>query len=158
MAGNSTSKRSKSLSKEMIAQRILSARGSESQADFARKVGISQNAISQYERGERVPTPEVLAKFFTSCNISIEWILLGHGEIYYQEPHQMSPPGITSVAVDPIRLKAIILAVKEAIANCGFVVSLEKESEIISVIYDLAPINAPIQKGSITNLLNMIKI
>lgn len=56
------------MNKEAIGRRLREARGvHRTQADIAAAVGVSPAAISQYERGERIPEDKIklaLAEYF----------------------------------------------------------------------------------------------
>ena len=55
-----------------------------SQKGFADKLGVSQKAISQWERGERA-IPAVLLKVLREkLNLNIDWFLTGKGEPFTQ--------------------------------------------------------------------------
>ncbi|MDL2313370.1 helix-turn-helix domain-containing protein [Desulfovibrio sp. OttesenSCG-928-C14] len=62
-----------------IGDRIKIARGSMNQADFGKIAGISQRTVGHYEKNERTPDAEFLAKICSGLNISPEWLLLGVG-------------------------------------------------------------------------------
>ena len=50
-----------------IGKRLVQLRGSRTQDEVARSVGLSLSAIGMYERGERIPRDEIklrLAKFY----------------------------------------------------------------------------------------------
>ena len=47
---------------EIIGKRLRDLRGERSQAEIAEAVGVTAMAISQYERGERVPSDAVKLK------------------------------------------------------------------------------------------------
>lgn len=56
-------------------ERLRSARGSDSQAAFARKLGISQVAYSRYELGQREPGLDCLYQIGIITGVSIDWLL-----------------------------------------------------------------------------------
>jgi transcriptional regulator with XRE-family HTH domain len=65
------------LSGKEIGRRIRRIRGSLSQAEFARKIGVpNQNGVSRYEGG-RIPTPALLVRIARAGRVSIDWILTG---------------------------------------------------------------------------------
>ena len=49
------------------------------QADFARRVGISQNYLSTMERGQVEIGAEILLRIGREFGKSIEWLLTGEG-------------------------------------------------------------------------------
>ena len=56
-------------------ERLRRARGSDSQAVFARKLGISQVAYSRYELGQREPGIDCLYQIGIITGVSIDWLL-----------------------------------------------------------------------------------
>lgn len=67
-----------------IAQRIKDLRLEKrlSQVDFAKQLGISQAAVSHYEKGERTPDSAFMHKVCSKFNLNINWLLTGEGERY----------------------------------------------------------------------------
>ena len=54
---------------KVIGERLKTLRGERTQSDVANAVGVTIMAISQYERGERIPSDEMklsLAKYFNT--------------------------------------------------------------------------------------------
>ncbi len=63
-----------------IGRRIREMRGFEAtQAQFAKKLGIGQTQLSKYERGENVPTLEILVKLKIISGRNLDWIVYGEG-------------------------------------------------------------------------------
>ena len=56
-------------------ERLRQARGSDSQASFARKLGISQVAYSRYELEQREPGLDCLYQIGIMTGDSIDWLL-----------------------------------------------------------------------------------
>ncbi len=52
------------------------------QGDFARQMGIHQQQLSKYERGENKPSAEFFTKLVEKFNININWLLTGNGEMF----------------------------------------------------------------------------
>ena len=46
-----------------------------SQSEFSKIIGVSESALSQYERGGRSPSAEILVKIATKLNISCDYLL-----------------------------------------------------------------------------------
>ncbi|MCU1284050.1 MAG: DNA-binding protein [Acidobacteriales bacterium] len=63
---------------EAIGRRIREIRGFDlTQAEFARSFGIGQTQLSKYEKGQSVPTLEMLLKLSAYSGKSIDWIVKG---------------------------------------------------------------------------------
>jgi transcriptional regulator with XRE-family HTH domain len=66
---------------QKIGKTLKSLRESEglTQSQFAKKVGLVQSAISQFEEGKRIPSTKALQKIAASLGLSID-TLLGNNE------------------------------------------------------------------------------
>jgi transcriptional regulator with XRE-family HTH domain len=59
-------------------KRLRALRGFETtQAEFARRIGVSQGYYSLVERGQREAGPEILLRISYACGKSLEWLLTG---------------------------------------------------------------------------------
>jgi len=59
-------------------KRLRELRGFDvTQAEFARRIGVSQGYYSLVERGEREAGPEILLRISNACGKSLEWLLTG---------------------------------------------------------------------------------
>ncbi len=54
------------------------------QVEFASLIGISQAAISHYERGEREPTADIISKIADKLNVNLNWLLTGEGSMFQE--------------------------------------------------------------------------
>ena len=75
-------------------QRIRAIRGSLSQQEFARKLGVQQVDISRIERGIRPPSIELLLALASLSEVTVDYILTGGPEGGAAES---SPPYSSSV-------------------------------------------------------------
>ena len=66
---------------EDFVQRLKLAFENASMADIARRVDVPHATIRNYFLG-RLPAPEVLIKIAAETNVSLNWLLLGAGEMY----------------------------------------------------------------------------
>lgn len=57
---------------EMIGERLKELRGTRTQLDVAQAIGVTPMAISQYERGERIPNDEIKIKISTYFSRSVD--------------------------------------------------------------------------------------
>ena len=61
-----------------VGRRLRELRGFDvTQADFARRIGVSQGYLSSAERGQREIGPEILLRISQAYGKSIEWLLTG---------------------------------------------------------------------------------
>jgi len=65
-----------------VKQRIQSLRGTATQGEFAKRLGISQSLVSAIEKGERRASLDVLQALHDTLGISIDWLISGQGEPY----------------------------------------------------------------------------
>jgi transcriptional regulator with XRE-family HTH domain len=63
---------------EAIGRRVREVRGLVYQRNFAKLLGVTQQAISQLERGDTLPSIEMLLKLKEYSGESIDWLLTGH--------------------------------------------------------------------------------
>jgi transcriptional regulator with XRE-family HTH domain len=70
---------------EGFEQRLQEAFGFATMAVIARRLGIPHATIRNYFKG-RMPAPEVLIKIANETNVSLNWLLIGKGEMYAGEP------------------------------------------------------------------------
>ena len=61
-----------------VGRRLRELRGFDTnQADFAKRLGISQSQLSKYERGVAVPPADVLIRIKERLKVSVDWLLFG---------------------------------------------------------------------------------
>lgn len=56
----------------VIGERLRKLRGSESMTELGKALGITQQAVSNYERGLRIPRDEVKRAYAQHFNISVD--------------------------------------------------------------------------------------
>ena len=64
-----------------FSERIKSIRGRLKQADFGKRLGISQSAVQGYEQGG-IPKGDILQRIHKEFGVNINWLLTGDGEPY----------------------------------------------------------------------------
>jgi len=67
-----------------------------SQAEFGSRIGLSGLTVSRYERGDIVPSVEVLTEIQKIFNVSPNWLLMGEGEIFKKEEIELLAEGETT--------------------------------------------------------------
>jgi transcriptional regulator with XRE-family HTH domain len=70
---------------EEFTKRLQEAFGFGTMAVIARRLGIPHATVRNYFKG-RLPAPEVLIKIANETNVSLNWLLIGKGEMYAGEP------------------------------------------------------------------------
>jgi transcriptional regulator with XRE-family HTH domain len=66
--------------KKRFAERLVQVRGSRSQRQFARELGVFQQNVNRYENGT-TPHADFLIQLAVKEEISIDWLLLGRGRM-----------------------------------------------------------------------------
>src|SRR4051794_17049394 len=66
---------------EDFVERLRRTFGNGSMAVVARRLGVPHATVRNYYQG-RLPAPEVLIKIAAETGISLNWLLLGTGEMY----------------------------------------------------------------------------
>lgn len=67
-----------------IAKRFRRLRGPVSQADQAVIIGMTQQKLSRYERGEGMPSTEALFTIAVKTKVSIDWLMFGKGGMWLE--------------------------------------------------------------------------
>ena len=57
-------------------------RGNLSQVKFAKKIGLPQRTIANYENGDNIPNAEVVTRISDIFGVSLDWLLKGQGAIH----------------------------------------------------------------------------
>lgn len=89
------------------------------QADFSKKVKLSQSAISQFEDGKRSPSIQALEKISEGCGVSIE-TLLGKSQKHSENPDKdmlVSSIASTLQSIDVSTLKSLNLFIGDLSKN-----------------------------------------
>jgi len=66
---------------ESFEDRLKQAFGFATMAAIARRLGIPHATVRNYVRG-RMPAPDVLIKIANETNVSLNWLLIGSGEMF----------------------------------------------------------------------------
>jgi transcriptional regulator with XRE-family HTH domain len=66
--------------KKKLPERLVAVRGTRSQRQFARDLGVFQQNVNRYESGT-TPHTDFLIQLALKENISIDWLLLGKGRM-----------------------------------------------------------------------------
>ncbi|MEP1931954.1 MAG: helix-turn-helix transcriptional regulator [Roseibium sp.] len=61
---------------------IRRAQGDIERGEVAKRLGISANSVSRYERGEQEPSYSVFAAYSSVFSIDLNWLLTGNGSMF----------------------------------------------------------------------------
>jgi phage repressor protein C with HTH and peptisase S24 domain len=64
-----------------------------SQAEFGSRIGLSGITVSRYERGDIVPSVEVLTEIQKIFNVNPDWLIMGEGEIFKKKDIELLEDG-----------------------------------------------------------------
>lgn len=123
------------------------------QAELARRLGITPQAISQYERGEKKPKIETIKKIADALGVS--WFRLSHLDdlVATSEERVLDKEEVyQSIAVDYTTAELFVMASEPEASRVAFLnnvtmtvpddasgcIDLDAEKERLSVIWDLA--------------------
>ena len=59
-----------------------------SQNQLAKKLGVAQNTLSQWERGERDIPTSILLKLHSITGVNLHWLLTGQGEPFFKPSNE----------------------------------------------------------------------
>ena len=68
--------------RRMFPRRLERIRGERSQRQFAHNLGVFQQNVNRYENGT-MPHANFLLTLAVEENVSLDWLLLGRGRMYY---------------------------------------------------------------------------
>ncbi len=66
--------------KKRLSERLVQVRGTRSQRQFARELGVFQQNVNRYESGT-TPHADFLIQLAVKEDVSIDWLLLGKGRM-----------------------------------------------------------------------------
>lgn len=89
-----------------IAERLKIVRGSRSQHEFAKVIGLKQTTYGQYERGVTSPSIEAVSLICRNFGINLRWLMFGEGEMYDNEVDVPGVQGdVNTLREDVIKMK-----------------------------------------------------
>lgn len=108
--------------------------GQDDQNNFAKALGISQSALSSYERGTREPTSKLLFSLADRLSISLDWLFTGEGHIY-TDPSKA--PAQKAQMFDKTLIRKIATLVIQAHKARGIRLSPENQTVEAAAAYNL---------------------
>lgn len=115
-----------------IGQRIAHVRGSESQAAFARRLEVHKNTLGYYERGERAPDSNFLAKL-AETGVNVHWVVTGEGPVLLSElGTQVGRPG----TFNRDRLFEVVEVLEEVLEERDVHLAPRKMAELVVLVYE----------------------
>jgi phage repressor protein C with HTH and peptisase S24 domain len=71
-----------------IGQRIEQIRGRLTQQVFAKSIGISKSSLIRYEKEDRLPDAEIIARVCEGYKADLTWLITGKGDPFVPEPQE----------------------------------------------------------------------
>ncbi|MDE1149675.1 MAG: helix-turn-helix transcriptional regulator [Azospirillaceae bacterium] len=94
-----------------FAERLIQARGDMSRSDAAESLGIPNNTLGSYERGEAEPAISKILAIADLYQVSLQWLLRGEGEAR-PKAETAAPLAEAAAVLDTKRLRSAILSVQ----------------------------------------------
>ena len=138
--------------KQKIAENLLALRSKAglSQAKVAEKCGISLTAYNYYEKGQRAPDAEVLAKLAEIFKTSIDTLATGDATL--------PDAGLHLNANIKGMLQNIIMALEETLDANDLEMDAAKKVEMIFYLYDLNAKEQASKQRIIENTSNVVRL
>lgn len=92
------------------------------QIPFAKKIGASQSAYANYERGATVIPLTLAAEICRDYSISADWLLLGKGAMKTSNLNQL--------------VEDAVITTREFITDNNLTISPEKEAKLVSFLLE----------------------
>ena len=105
---------------EDFKQRLQEAFGFATMAVIARRLGIPHATVRNYFRG-RMPAPEVLIKIANETNVSLNWLLIGTGEMYVPGTQTIDLGELFDQRIEEIIDRKLALRRSEGVQDLGSV-------------------------------------
>ncbi|HEY2865930.1 MAG TPA: helix-turn-helix domain-containing protein [Pyrinomonadaceae bacterium] len=86
---------------EEFSARLAQAFDHAKMSDIARRIGVPHATIRNYFHG-RLPAPEVLIKIASETNVSLNWLLMGVGDIFLGVPKHLDLGSILEMKIGEI--------------------------------------------------------
>ena len=64
------------------------------QGEFAKSLGILQQQLSKYERGENKPSADFFLKLIEKTNVNMNWLLTGKGDMFAKNSNSNTPDAV----------------------------------------------------------------
>jgi transcriptional regulator with XRE-family HTH domain len=122
----------------ILGQRLNELRGGESQAEFAKRIGISAATIGYYENSERLPDAETLLKISNACGKSCDWLV---GRSRVGAPDDFIQAVWERYGLDEIALDALDGAVRDVQPSLNALLSSAKGRYVLRLLNDYVSIS-----------------
>ena len=131
-----------------IIRRLIDASGAKSQAEMLRILGFSGATASTWKKRGEIPEGS-LKRASIACNVNLEWLLSGEGE--------MRPDEATDKAADLKTLRAVVEAVEEHLQGEGKNLAPAKKAELIAMLYEMfaEEENRQVDKKTVAKLIRL---
>jgi len=113
----------------MLNERLRTVRNQKklSQREFAEILGIGLKSWQQYESGVNIPGGKVLEALLTKCNINVNWLLTGMGQMYYREG---------DVGYDRELLVRIVAVLESYLTQKNIIFDSDRKGKVIAKLFE----------------------
>ncbi|MFG1465362.1 helix-turn-helix domain-containing protein [Xanthobacter sp. DSM 24535] len=126
------------INRKQFAVRLRDLKAGQSEAEFAKSIGVSQTAVNQYLNAKQDPKSPVLARISTRYGVSLDWLVFGGVAAGSQKGEAASPSPRPAAPLDVDLLKQALTLVDEWLAKNRRAMPPSKKAEVVSMIYQFA--------------------
>jgi len=101
-----------------FSERLAQAFDFAKMSDIARRIGVPHATVRNYFHG-RLPAPEVLIKIAQETNVSINWLLLGTGEMFLGAPKHLDIGSVLEMKIREIVDRKLAGEERTAVMDLG---------------------------------------
>lgn len=130
--------------KTPLGQRLAAARkrlGYEIRGEFAPKIGVPADTLGSYERGDRKPDVELVARYRERFGVDLNWLLADEGAMFGRDGDRPAPIRL-DILEDALKI------VEEWLTVNARQINRLKKAEVVSQIYHLIAEEIDQENGS----------
>lgn len=145
-----------------LAKRLREVRrilGDPERGVFGDRLGVPKSTLAFYERGERTPDADTLRIYSEKCQVDLNWLITGEGDVFRQTGtgddrlgRAGYPPKIHAT-IDSNRLERAISLVERGLDEAGRTATPEGRAGMISAAYELLEVPSEATIGRILRLV-----
>lgn len=115
---------------EDYVRRLERAFDGQSMADVARRLGIPHATVRNYYNG-RLPAADVLIKIARASGVSLDWLLLGRGEMYAGDTAKVDIGRFIENKISDIIAEKLATTGRETIHDLGTIDDFDVEAAVV---------------------------
>lgn len=127
-----------------------------SQEQFAVQLGGTKRGIQENEQGNTSPNSKLLAAL-AKLGLNINWLLTGEGQMYAEDLRAEAAKESRELTADEVKVVCIILMrLQDAIRERGVEVPVEKQIELVSLLFDYAQETGEVEQDRVERYLRLV--